>query len=336
MPKKTHDKETLKREYAEVCPKYKSLATNLKQALEEFLKDAGIEYLYTSYRIKDFNSFWDKTERKGYKKPLKDIEDICGLRIICYYPPDLWKISDIINKEFNVIESLDKTDLLEPDRFGYRALHFIVNIKKGWAKAPNYRGLDGLKAEIQVCTILMHAWADIEHKLAYKKEEHVPDQFKRKLYQLSALFEIADAQFDSLRKEKEGYKEHLITEDVKKTGRFDVSQEMNIDSLQAFLDFYFPDREKADTGGVLDEILISGVTLKDLVDGYEKVAEFIPEMEKEFYKIVKSKGRWHQTGIIRQILDITHEGYWKYRKKDHVAEEWIPDKEKWSAKLSKK
>jgi putative GTP pyrophosphokinase len=49
------------------------------------------------------------------------MEDICGLRIICYYPSDLEKVSPIIKSEYDVKESVDKADLMEPDRFGTKS-----------------------------------------------------------------------------------------------------------------------------------------------------------------------------------------------------------------------
>lgn len=101
------------------------------------------------------------------------------------------------------MNSEDKVDNLEPDKFGYRSHHFVVTLRHEWLNVPNYRGLEGIKAEIQVRTILMHAWADISHKLSYKKKEHIPELFQRNLFQLSALFEIADDRFEMLRAERE-------------------------------------------------------------------------------------------------------------------------------------
>lgn len=332
-PEKPPDKEALKREYEKVCPKYEKLARNLKQALETFLKDAGIDVLDVDYRIKDFESFHDKIQRKAYKSPFQEIEDICGLRIICYYPSDLERISDILKKEFDVKDLVDKADILEPDRFGYRSLHFILTVKKGWLEAPDYRGLENLKAEVQVRTILMHAWADIEHKLAYKKKEHVPNQLKRKLYQLSALFEIADEQFDSLRKEKEEYIEHLVSEDAKKSGRFDVNQPMNIDTLQAFLDFYVPDRNKSIeyTRDLLDEIIEYKVSIRELVEAFERVKDILPYAEIETFE--KSGRRWTQVGMVREILDLTNDSYWSERD---LPPHYTAIVDKWRKKLSER
>lgn len=332
MPKNPPDKEALRREYNEVRLKYERLARNLHRDLKSFLDDAKIDVVDVVYRIKDFGSFWDKIQRKDYKDPLREIEDICGIRIICFYSSDLEKISRIINTEFNVEETIDTADLLKPAEFGYRSLHFITTVKGDWLKAPSYRGLGGLKAEVQVRTILMHAWAGIGHKLAYKKEEHVPDQFKRKLYQLSALFEIADEQFDTLRKEKEEYRENLVSKDY-----FDASQPMNLDSLQAFLDFYFPDRKKIlpGTRDLLDEIMKYKVSIKELVETYERVKEILPSMELELFtkRERKEGGRWVQVGIVRMILWLTNDYYWKDQLK-RVPKYMVKSVEKWRAKLS--
>ena len=87
------------------------------------------------------------------------------------------RTSSVSRPKRNEVSSL-RVDMgnpgLEPDRFGYRSRHFIVSVNREWLKAPNYRGLSGLKAEIQVRTILMHAWADVEYKLAYKKRNMFP------------------------------------------------------------------------------------------------------------------------------------------------------------------
>jgi len=336
--------KNLRTQYTTACQKYEDLAKNLKQALEIFLNDAGIDVLDVHYRIKDFESFVEKMQRKGYKDPFQDTEDICGLRIICYYHSDLDRISSLINREFNVLESVDKEDLLGTDEFGYRSIHFIVTVKNEWLSAPNYRGLDGLKAEIQARTVLMHAWADIQHKLAYKKKEYVPKKLERKLSRLSAIFEEADEQLDSLQKEREEYREDLLSEDAKRRGRFDVTQPMNIDSLQAFLDFYFWDREKyaESTSHLLDRIMKYGISIRDLVDAYERVRDVLPNMEKEYFEAIEPvtvsgkviRRKWTQVQAVEKILSVTQDNYWRDIRK-RVREFYLRYVEKWRDKLSK-
>jgi putative GTP pyrophosphokinase len=319
---KLREKNELITEYNRVSEKYFRLSLNLNQALVEFLSNAGINVLDVQRRVKAFDSFYEKVQRKSYARAFDEMEDICGLRIICYYPSDLDKISELIKSEFEVLESTDKADLLEPDRFGYRSLHFIVTIKKEWLKAPNYRGLDGLKAEIQVRTILMHAWADVEHKLAYKRKEHVPPQLRRRLSQLSALFEVADQHLDSLREEREKYKQLFIYDKEKKVVAFDASKGLNVDNLQAVLDYHFPDRERIeqDTARLLDELLEHGITIEAIEDGYFRVKDILLQSEKELFAadeniLPEQERKWTQTGIVREILDLTHDTYWSVRKK---------------------
>jgi putative GTP pyrophosphokinase len=343
--KKVLDREGLRKQHDELRVKCESLAKNLHQALRGFLHEAGIDVLDVTYRIKEFDSFWEKVERNDYGSPLEEMEDICGLRIVCFYPSDLDSIGEIIAREFDVHETTDKAELMEPDRFGYRSQHFIVSIKKEWLKAPNYRGLGGLKAEIQVRTILMHAWADISHKLAYKKKEHVPNELKRRLNQLSALFELADEQFDLLRKQKEAYKARLVSVEGSTAGIFDASQPMNLDSLQALLDLYFPGREKSErlTRPLVDELQAAGVSLLDLVEAIEKVKGFLPAMEMEYAGLpgtiefihefrMRRPFKWAQVGIARQALEIGNEKYRKHRLKGMSSEE-KKFTNKWSTKV---
>ncbi|WP_180232082.1 GTP pyrophosphokinase [Bacillus cereus] len=307
--------EISEKEYGTHCEKYKDLGENLQSSLKILLKDADISFLDVNYRIKEYNSFLDKIVRKGYPNPLNDNEDFCGMRVICFFPSDIEKIGEVINNEFIVHHSEDKSDK-EIDRFGYRSYHFVVSVKEEWLSVPSFRNLKGVKAEIQVRTILMHAWADIEHKLQYKKKEHIPKVIQRKFYQLSALFELADEQFETLRDKKEEVYKKSLTED---RTEFDTNQEMNADTLQAFLDLNCGDRKKPEetTGDLLDELLkynISFDDLESLLNRFSKEEiKKIEEEAKEFLR-VSANEEWNQVGLIRFLLDLTNVDYWNSRK----------------------
>lgn len=313
--------------YSKVKTKYDTLGSNLAQALELFLNENDIKVLSVSYRVKDKDSFVEKIDRKNYEKPFDEIEDICGIRIICYYQSDVNKIAEIISREFEVLENQDKEELLEADQFGYRSTHFIVKIKKGWLQAPNYRGLENLKAEIQVRTVLMHAWAEIEHKLAYKKATHIRKQFKRKLSRISAKLEEADEQFEELRNEVTNYKQEVV-ETVQDKSRETKDIELNLDSLQAFLDAAFPEREKdiSDTAELVDELTEYDITLKELIASYERVKDYLPEIESETFSFEQLFEGWSQAGVVRMILDLTNENYYEDRDMPdeyrHLDDKW--------------
>lgn len=324
-------KSFLRKKYAEICPKYGELARKLKKITITSLSNEEIDILGCFSRIKKFESLWDKMIRRGYTDPIQQTDDICGLRIICYYPSDLKPISAIINMEFEVKESIDKTNLLEPDQFGYRSLHFVVSVGADRLRTPGYHGLEGLRAEIQLRTVLMHSWAEISHKLAYKKQQYVPDKFKRELSSISALLETTDQHFDSLRKEREEYVK-LMSKEALSTGKFNLGQELNLDSLQAFLDFYFPNRGRQtnETSLLLDEIIECNVTIRDLVLGYERTKDSLPEIEMS--ECNGKTGRMTQVGIASRILDLTHNRYWQSHRR-LIPESYLKAIEKLRAKF---
>ncbi len=321
------DADQIRKRYSELMPKYQNLAVNLEQALEQFLNEAGIDYLTIYHRIKDIDSFVDKIGRKVYDDPFSQVEDICGLRIICYYNSDVDKICDVIKKELEVVESTDKGELLSTDQFGYRSAHVIVRIKPSWLSAPNYRGLENLKAEIQVRTVLMHAWAEIQHKLAYKKQTDIPTQFQRQLSIIAAKLEETDEQFEHLRVDTEEYRKRLIAKAEKAEGVFDSSLSLNLDNLEAYLDHYFPKKKKSDrsrTGQLLDELVREGITMKQLVESYEKVKAVLPKIEEEDYDGRKLGTSLYQVGMARLILDLTVDSYFKRHELPWLPEPLLP------------
>jgi putative GTP pyrophosphokinase len=188
--------ESTRARYDALVPQLKRLANNIGDALMQFISDAAVDIVSITYRIKTFESFAEKASRKPSQEPCEQVHDLCGLRVILFYPGDLPKVEEIIQREFSVTESTHKTEALQPDQFGYRSDHYLVRLRDAWLSAPNYRGLGDLNAEIQVRTILMHAWASLSHQLSYKTEAATPAQFRRQVYQLSALFELADQEFD--------------------------------------------------------------------------------------------------------------------------------------------
>jgi ppGpp synthetase/RelA/SpoT-type nucleotidyltranferase len=323
-------KEDIEKHYSENKSQYENLADNIKQALKTFFGEHNISFHSISSRIKEFESYIEKIDRKGYENPIEQIEDFCGVRIICYYPLDLDKIATIINDEFEVIESIDKSANMEADRFGYRSNHYIVKIKKDWLKAPNYRGLEHLKAEIQVRTILMHSWADIEHKLAYKKQDDIPKEFRRKLYQLSALLEIADAQFQELKNNKENFKSSLIISDKEGSDFFDIKSDLNLDSLQAYLDFNFPSRKRTNTSDLLEELTELGISIEEIEKYRIDTVDILPKVEKE----IKDDGGLYQIGIIRMLLDLKSDKYWENRQDYWRDSDWGKIIKKWRNHLS--
>lgn len=279
------NKSKIVEEYNKKQGSYNRLGVNIVDALKTFFQEIEIDLLDVYYRVKTFNSFYEKISRKNYSDPFEEIEDICGIRVICYYASDIEKIKETIQNEFIVIEDQDKSELLGLKEFAYRSHHYIVKINNSWTNAPNYRRLDTLKAEIQVRTILMHGWAEIEHKLNYKSDAQVPSKFQRKLFRLSAKFEEADEQFDELRFGIKEYKKSL-TQKTSKSKIFDVNQDFNIETYKSFVKFHFPEIQMDHFGLGIDfqEYSTKGIDFEFLEGALKKMKPYLEEIGADLVK----------------------------------------------------
>ena len=140
----------------------------IRAALEASCKREGIHVHSIEHRVKDRDSLILKLNRPDISyETLQDLTDISGVRVITYYASDVDTIAELIQHEYCIDKenSIDKGALLDPDRFVYLSLHYVVSLKEGPASRFNRKTLTGLRSEIQVRSILQHAWAEIEHDL---------------------------------------------------------------------------------------------------------------------------------------------------------------------------
>lgn len=325
------NKDSINKEFQESKKLYDRLGQNIVDALKTFLEENKISILDIYHRVKEWESFSEKIERKGYSNPFDEIEDICGVRVICYYASDVDKINEIIANEFQILENQNKSELLGLKEFAYRSQHFIVKINKDWNTAPNYRKLGDIKAEIQVRTILMHAWAEIEHKLNYKSDAQVPDKFQRKLFRLSAKFEEADEQFDELRNGIEEYK-LALAKSIKTSKAFNVKQEFNLETFKAFLQFHFPEDTWTD-----DRISSAFEHMK--TKSFELLENVIKKVKPHFEEIqtdLKTNGYESDSPLSAILLwialDIADEETFNLRQ-NRIIESWKKTVTKWRTKI---
>lgn len=121
-------------------------------------------------RIKDKNSIEDKLRMKE-KEPTvmnaKDyLQDIAGVRVICYFADDIYNLVDVLKRQTDLIVVRECDYIRTPKPNGYRSYHVIVGI-------PVYclDGMEYFPAEIQFRTMSMDFWASMEHRILYKKQE---------------------------------------------------------------------------------------------------------------------------------------------------------------------
>ncbi|MDQ1612533.1 MAG: pyrophosphokinae [Pyrinomonadaceae bacterium] len=253
------------RAFIEIRPQYEHLCSEIDYILRKRMNDHNIEFSTITSRAKTLKSFTEKLSRKQYDEPLKNVTDLAGVRLVYLYKSDRPDIEKIIEAEFEVIEMVDKVEEQEVDKFGYGALHYLVNLGRK-SSGARYDDLKGLICEIQVRTVLQDAWAIIDHHLSYKHESDVPKVLKRKLNSLSGLFETADDQFDRVRKEQEEYRQ-TIKSTLNSRSKF-LEQETNLDTFTEFLKWKFPKKKSARDNRHLSRILSLALSFD-----YDKLSE---------------------------------------------------------------
>jgi putative GTP pyrophosphokinase len=193
-------------------------------------------------RAKDLESFGKKAakplesdpRRPKYPRPLEQITDLAGTRIITFFPKTLSAVDDCINTEFQVVEKTDKSEELEEEgRFGYKSIHYLVRMKPERLALPEYMAFRGLIAEIQSRTILQHAWAEMEHDIQYKSVDVIPTSIRRRFVALAGMLEIADREFQAIQDEDDQIRAQARI-NVKEGKLQDV--EITPDALKSYLD----------------------------------------------------------------------------------------------------
>jgi ppGpp synthetase/RelA/SpoT-type nucleotidyltranferase len=193
--------------YAELQPELRLVTEQYVDLVTSVLDDAGINYLTVNGRAKSVASFAAKAARTVdgrpmYADPLAEITDQIGLRVITYVQSDVQAVVDLFGDQMVVHDDRDMgRETASMGRFGYASRHLLVGLDAGREAQPAYERLRGRIAQVQIRTVLQHAWAEFEHDIRYKgtvPEEHVPD-FDRRFTLAAGLLELADREFSTIR-----------------------------------------------------------------------------------------------------------------------------------------
>ena len=152
---------------------------------------------YVKKRIKKPESIVKKLKRYGYETSIENmvkyINDVAGIRIVCSFTSDIYRIAEMITNQ-NDIKILSIKDYIKsPKESGYKSYHMIVTIPIFLSD----RVVD-TKVEIQIRTIAMDFWASLEHKIYDKFEGNAPEYISRDLRECSSIVSMLDAKMLSL------------------------------------------------------------------------------------------------------------------------------------------
>jgi putative GTP pyrophosphokinase len=196
-----------------------------KFALEEMMTKINIlkqEFKYihdynpiehVSSRLKSPESILNKIQRKGYdysfESITENIRDIAGIRITCAYISDIYKISEMLQKQKDVTLIECKDYIKNPKPNGYQSLHLIVQIPIFMSDREEH-----IFVEIQIRTIAMDFWASLEHKIYYKYNKEIPQHMKDELKEAAVTAAQLDKKMEKLQREMNKLKESTKTEEL--------------------------------------------------------------------------------------------------------------------------
>ena len=153
-------------------------------------------------RLKRPSSIARKLEKRGYEptleNALKYIDDIAGVRIVCQFQDDIYKVAEVIKNFKNIRIVQIKDYIKEPKENGYRSYHMHVEIP-----VRMLHGEEMVKVEIQLRTVAMDFWASLEHKIRYKNESDIPEHVSKELKLCATMVEQMDDQRQHLNNEIE-------------------------------------------------------------------------------------------------------------------------------------
>lgn len=254
-------------------PFFELMSAQVSFVLENLLKQNNINYLSVDSRTKTLEGINEKIKRKSYSNPRDKLTDIAGVRVILYLEEDVEKVCSIIKETFTIDESNSISDMtrLSSDKIGYRSTHFVCDIGMNRIEIPEYKSFAGLKFEVQVRTILQHAWANLTHDRVYKLGTQLPEQIKRKVNLYSGMLEIVDLGFSEIVKDVERYRVEITHNDALEIELQTINSLNLIEFMTRFCreNSYDYDESLVDSNidDVIDELkLYNIVTLKDVKD----------------------------------------------------------------------
>jgi putative GTP pyrophosphokinase len=229
--------------YAKVRSLYEEFSRTITNILSEALSRQGVKVHSIQGRAKDLESFGQKVMRQSepevpkYGNPMKDITDLAAARVITFFPRTTDEVEACLRAEFVIAEKVDHTAQLQrEERLGYQSVHYLVRLKEDRTRLPEYVRFAGLVGEVQVRTVLQHAWAEIEHDIQYKSPTSIPVAIRRRFMAVAGMLEVIDREFQAIQDADSELKERAR----KSVERGDLERvEITADALQAYLDKRF-------------------------------------------------------------------------------------------------
>jgi ppGpp synthetase/RelA/SpoT-type nucleotidyltranferase len=245
-------------------------------------------------RVKDKEECLRKFKRK-YRNDLEEreqtyeikdyITDLLGIRIICLYEDKVEHVSEALRQHFDVIDVTDKISAMESteDAFGYKGLHLDLAINSRMSNLPKYKPYVDFPVEVQIRTLIQDAWSVLDHQIKYKKS--IPNDLKRRVNVLSALFELADREFKEIRNATQALLQQAAEESPSEPAE-------KVEAAPA-LSFPTPDEK---TLNAFSFLRVAGHYFRDFEFEDPKVDDFVQD-------ILKRNSRFHKSHLHKCLAE---------------------------------
>ena len=194
----------LSSEYKELMAYYRCAMMEVETKFKVLNEELSLEYDRNPIeniktRLKTTESIFDKLKRLGYEATVENIEkylnDVAGVRVICGYPSDIYRLAEVLLRQDDVTLIKRKDYMEHPKPNGYRSLHLIVEIPIFLHDEKKM-----MKVEVQFRTISMDWWASLEHKISYKKDVNITEEIRNELRECAEEAALLDKRMELLQK----------------------------------------------------------------------------------------------------------------------------------------
>ena len=150
-------------------------------------------------RVKGYDSVCKKLSKKGLELDreiaLEKINDLIGVRAICSYVDDIYRVAELLEKQKDIRIVKVKDYIKQPKKSGYQSLHMILDIAIAFQQETQW-----IRVELQLRTAAMDYWANLDHQLRYKRGEKETDMIDEELQQCAAVITQLDQKMLEVRK----------------------------------------------------------------------------------------------------------------------------------------
>lgn len=191
------------KEFADAMTLYRCAIMEVQTKLNVLNEEFSLQYDRNPFesiesRLKSPTSIVEKMLSKGLEINVENMEgeifDIAGIRVVCSFREDIYKLSDLLVQQDDILLLARKDYIENPKSNGYRSFHIIVDIPIFLSDGKKH-----MKVEVQFRTIAMDFWASVDHKLKYKKKLAHPEEVVARLKKCADTLSELDEEMEEIR-----------------------------------------------------------------------------------------------------------------------------------------